>query len=45
MPTVAVTRRMLSRFDWTLRLSVLALAGIGVLSVMSASYASSHHRT
>ena len=31
------------RFDWTLFLSVLALAGIGVPSVMSASYESSHH--
>ncbi len=39
----AIDRRLLSHFDWTLFLSVLALAGIGVLSVMSASYESSHH--
>src|ERR1700732_1386874 len=39
----AVDRRMFGRFDWTLFLSVLALASIGMLSVMSASYASYHH--
>ncbi len=39
----AVDRRLLNRFDWTLFSIVLALAGIGVLSVMSASFANSHH--
>ena len=39
----AVDRRHLNHFDWALFLSVLALAAIGVLSVMSASYANSHH--
>ena len=39
----AIDRRLLGHFDWTLFLSVLALAGIGLISVMSASYESSHH--
>ena len=39
----AIDRRLLGHFDWTLFMSVLAIASVGVLSVMSASYASSHH--
>jgi rod shape determining protein RodA len=38
-----VDRRHLNHFDWALFSSVLALAAIGVLAVMSASYANSHH--
>ena len=41
MPTV--DRKMFGHFDWTLFLSVLALAIIGTLSVTSASYANYHH--
>jgi rod shape determining protein RodA len=41
MPTV--DRKMFGHFDWTLFLSVLALASIGTLSVTSASYATYHH--
>src|SRR5258708_2916608 len=37
-----VDRRLLGHFDWTLFSIVLSLAAIGVLSVMSASYAGSH---
>jgi rod shape determining protein RodA len=39
----AIDRRLLGHFDWTLFMSVLALAGIGILSVTSASYANYHH--
>lgn len=38
----AIDRRLLGHFDWTLFLVILALAGIGVLTVMSASYAGSN---
>ena len=39
----SVDRRLLYRFDWTLFSIVLSLAGIGVLSVMSASFTGTHH--
>jgi rod shape determining protein RodA len=39
----AVDRRLFYHFDWTLFSIVLGLAGIGVLSVMSASFTGSHH--
>ncbi|HVN29577.1 MAG TPA: rod shape-determining protein RodA [Candidatus Binataceae bacterium] len=39
----AIDRKMFGHFDWTLFLSVLALASIGMLSVTSASYAMYHH--
>ncbi len=35
-------RRYIIHFDWTLFVLVLALAGIGLLSVISASYAGAH---
>src|ERR1700722_2408165 len=35
-------RRYILHFDWTLFVLVLALAGIGLLSVISASYAGAH---
>ncbi|MDB5108602.1 MAG: rod shape-determining protein, partial [Candidatus Binatus sp.] len=35
-------RRYILHFDWTLFLLVLSLAGIGLVSVISASYAGSH---
>jgi len=35
-------RRLILHFDWTVFWSVLTLAGIGLLSVMSASYAGPH---
>ncbi len=35
----ALDRRLILHFDWTVFWSVLTLAGIGLLSVMSASYA------
>jgi rod shape determining protein RodA len=35
-------RRFILHFDWTLFIMVLALAGIGLVSVISASYAGSH---
>src|SRR5258708_12395920 len=35
-------RRYILHFDWTLFVLVLALAGIGLVSVISASYAGSH---
>ena len=35
-------RRFILHFDWTLFILVLALAGIGLVSVISASYASAH---
>src|ERR1700722_18579432 len=40
---MAIDRKMFGHFDWTLFLSVLALAIIGTLSVTSASYANYHH--
>src|SRR5262249_4504901 len=39
---LAVDGRLILRFDWTIFWSVLALAAIGVLSVMSASYGGPH---
>jgi rod shape determining protein RodA len=39
---VAFDRRLVIRFDWTIFWSVLALAGIGLLSVISASYRGPH---
>ena len=39
---MALDRRLVVRFDWTIFWVVLALAGIGLLSVMSASYRGSH---
>jgi rod shape determining protein RodA len=36
-------RRLLLHFDWTIFWSVVALAGIGLVSVMSASYNGPHH--
>ncbi len=38
-----INRRLLNHFDWTLFSIVLALAGLGLLSVMSASYAGARH--
>src|SRR5258708_32872187 len=35
-------RRYILHFDWTLFVLVLALAGIGLMSVISASYAGAH---
>jgi len=35
-------RRFILHFDWTLFILVLALAGIGLVSVISASYAGAH---
>jgi cell division protein FtsW (lipid II flippase) len=35
-------RRFILHFDWTLFILVLALAGVGLISVISASYAGSH---
>ena len=35
-------RRYILHFDWTLFILVLALAGVGLVSVISASYAGSH---
>jgi cell division protein FtsW (lipid II flippase) len=35
-------RRFVLHFDWTLFVLVLALAGIGLVSVISASYAGTH---
>src|SRR5208282_5999038 len=35
-------RRFILHFDWTLFILVLALAGIGLLSIISASYAGAH---
>ena len=35
-------RRFILHFDWTLFSLVLALAGIGLVSVISASYAGAH---
>lgn len=40
---MAFDRRLLNHFDWTLFTIVLALAGLGVLAVMSGSYAASPH--
>jgi rod shape determining protein RodA len=39
---VALDRRLVVRFDWTIFWIVLGLAGIGLLSVMSASYRGPH---
>jgi rod shape determining protein RodA len=38
----ALDRRLIYHFDWTLFVITLAIAGIGVLSVMSASYPGPH---
>ena len=35
-------RRFILHFDWTLFILVLALAGIGLISVISASYDPAH---
>ena len=35
-------RRFILHFDWTLFILVLALSGIGLVSVISASYAGAH---
>ncbi len=35
-------RRFILHFDWTLFILVFALAGIGLVSVISASYAGAH---
>ncbi len=37
-------RRFILHFDWTLFVLVLTLAGIGLISVISASYAGAHRR-
>jgi rod shape determining protein RodA len=42
LPTL--DRRLLLHFDWTIFWTVVALAAIGLISVMSASYAGPNHR-
>ncbi|MGC1678198.1 MAG: rod shape-determining protein RodA [Candidatus Binataceae bacterium] len=41
-PVAAIDRRLVLHFDWTVFWLVIALAAVGLLSVMSASYAGPH---
>jgi rod shape determining protein RodA len=40
---MALDRRMLLHFDWTIFILALALGGVGLLSVLSATWAGVHH--
>src|ERR1700686_4005253 len=41
--TMALDRRLVSHFDWTLFMMTLGLAGVGLLSVLSASWGGPRH--
>jgi rod shape determining protein RodA len=40
---MALDRRMLFHFDWTIFMTAFALGGIGLISVLSATWAGAHH--